>query len=88
MNPISLALTKSREGNTGKTSQGGSSVSRAFAKVANQGVNNKMKGIVIKTDSTTTFLGNKTCQLCLNAKRTGAPLPPQHKNCRCQILKQ
>lgn len=81
-NPTQSALNKAKGQNTGN-----SSVSRAFQKLAKKGVQNKMSGIVIKTDPTTTALGNRTCRLCLNAKRTGAPLPPQHRDCRCYIQK-
>ncbi len=76
MNPISSALNKARG-----TTEGDQ-------KSKLQGIANKMKGVVIRTDPRTTAKGNKTCALCLTAKRTGAPLPPQHRDCRCAVQKQ
>lgn len=52
-----------------------------------QGIANKMAGVVIRTDPRVTPKGNTTCAACFAAKRTGAPLPPQHPNCRCAIQK-
>lgn len=52
-----------------------------------EGIKNKMAGIVIRTDPRITAKGNRTCQICLTAKATGAPLPPEHQNCRCWIEK-
>ena len=77
MNPITNALHKAQQGAPNAT----------FRKLAKQGVKNKMQGIVIRTDPSTTAKGNKTCAICKEAKRTGAPLPPQHRNCRCSIQK-
>lgn len=59
-----------------------------FQKLKGQGLRNKLSGIVIRTDPRTTAKGNKTCVQCLTAKRTGAPLPPEHANCRCYIQKR
>ena len=74
--PVSNALNKAQAPNA------------SFRKLAKQGVKNKMAGIVIRTDPSTTAKGNRTCAICKEAKRTGAPLPPQHRNCRCHIEKQ
>ncbi len=73
--PFSNALNKAQAPN------------KSFQKTAKQGVANKMAGYVIKTNPTKTALGNSTCALCKEAKRTGAPLPPNHPNCRCKISK-
>lgn len=52
-----------------------------------QGIANKMAGMVIKTDPRVTAKGNTTCAICKTAKATGSPLPPEHPNCRCRVVK-
>ena len=42
--------------------------------------------VKIWTDPSTTKKGNKTCPICLKAKKDGTPLPPQHPNCRCKSI--
>lgn len=73
MNPYSKALNKA--GGTTEKNQGSKT----------EGVLNKMRGIVIKTDPRITKKGNTTCAACRAAKATGAPLPPSHPNCRCTV---
>lgn len=72
-----------------KASGKGSDLSRlsAIQRVMYKGFTNKSEGVKIVTDPTTTAKGNTTCQACITAKRTGAPLPPEHPNCRCSIKK-
>lgn len=72
--PASRALNKFRTSEGNQTSK-------------LQGIANKMAGLRIMTDPRVTKKGNTTCAACLAAKATGSPLPPEHPNCRCKIVK-
>ncbi len=48
----------------------------------------RTKKAVIYTDPRPTAKGNYTCNACKLAARRGTPLPPNHKNCRCQVVQK
>lgn len=81
MSPLQLAMQRAKMAfHSGGTTEGNQQ-----SKL--QGIANKMTGLKIKTDPRVTAKGNTTCAACRAAKATGAPLPPEHPNCRCQVVK-
>lgn len=79
MSPLELALQRARMGFSADNTTEANQSSKL------QGIANKMGGFKIVTNPKVTKKGNTTCGACLSAKATGAPLPPEHPNCRCKI---
>lgn len=79
MSPLQTALQRA------KMSFGGTGTTEGNQQSKLQGIANKMAGFKIVTNPKVTKKGNTTCGACLTAKATGAPLPPEHPNCRCKI---